>query len=92
MTDPRDTTQRHDPRNVDSGVRGPAERTAADEMEIAEQDTAEMDLADLETVEEDAAQDAAARGDDGDDANDLEADNAVEADSLETLDPDNAPA
>ena len=98
MTDPRDTTQRHDPRIVDSGVSSPAddERTAADQMEIAEEDTAEMDLADLDvdelkTAEEDAAQDAAAQGDD-DDANDLEADNAVEADSLETLDPDNAPA
>lgn len=76
MTDPRETTQRHDPQNVDSGVRDPAddERTAADEME---------------TAEEDAAQDAASQGDD---PNDLEADNAVEADSLETLDPDNPPA
>ncbi|HEY9323897.1 MAG TPA: hypothetical protein VIP50_03115 [Agromyces sp.] len=76
MTDPRETTQRHDPRNVDSGVRDLAddERTAADEME---------------TAEEDAAQDAASQGDD---PNDLEADNAVEADSLETLDPDNPPA
>ena len=76
MTDPRETTQRHDPRNVDSGVRDRAddERTAADDME---------------TAEEDAAQDAASQGDD---PNDLEADNAVEADSLETLDPDNPPA
>lgn len=76
MTDPRETTQRHDPRNIDSGVRDRAgdERTAADDME---------------TAEEDAAQDAASQGDD---PNDLEADNAVEADSLETLDPDNPPA
>ncbi|MDR5699691.1 hypothetical protein [Agromyces aerolatus] len=29
---------------------------------------------------------------DGDDANDLEADNAVEADTIETLDPENPPA
>lgn len=76
MTDPREATQRHDPRTTDSGVSGPSddERTAADDME---------------TAEEDAAQDAESQGDD---PNDLEADNAVEADSLETLDPDNPPA
>jgi len=44
---------------------------------------------DMETAEEDAAQDAATEGDD---PNDFDADNAVEADSIETLDPDNPPA
>lgn len=73
MTDPRDTTQRHDPRGVvDTGTHDldADERTAADEMESAEQDAASP----------------------GEDPNDLEADNAVEADSLETLDPENPPA
>ncbi|MBM7831569.1 hypothetical protein JOE59_002274 [Agromyces cerinus] len=41
------------------------------------------------TTEDDRERDAATSGDD---PNDLDADNAVEADSIETLDPENPPA
>lgn len=75
MTDPRETTQRHDRRAGTPDVGGPA----------AKQDDA---ASEFETAEERAAQ-----GDrPGEDANDLEADNPVEEDTLETVDPDNAPA
>ncbi|AWB94760.1 hypothetical protein DCE93_03055 [Agromyces badenianii] len=75
MTDPRDTTQRHDSGGiVDTGAHAEEPHNAADDME---------------TAEKDAAEEAASHDDD---PNDLEADNSVEADSIETLDPDNPPA
>jgi hypothetical protein len=83
MTDPRETTERHEHRGiVDSGAGGSdaAERTTAAERTAAD---------DTEAAEARSEREAASRGGEPDD---LEADNAVEADSLETLDPDNPPA
>ena len=76
MTDPREPMERLDPVPGTPRLGGPD----------AEQHNAADDF---ETAEKDAAE-----GDDqvGDDANDLDADNPVEEDTLETVDPDNAPA
>ncbi len=79
MTDPRETTQRHDPN----------EHTP----DLGESDTARgeqrNDADDIMYDEEHVAE----GGDDlGPDANELDADNAVEQDMIDTLDPENPPA
>lgn len=79
MTDPRETTQRHDPDEHTPDLGEPDEargeqRNAADAVMYDGQDVAE------------------GGGDLGPDANELDADNAVEQDTIETLDPDNPPA
>lgn len=77
MTDPRAPLERRDPHEGTPDVGGP--------------DAAQRNAA----SEMEAAEEAAARSDDENpaaDADDLEADNPVEEDTLETVDPDNAPA
>lgn len=79
MTDPRETTQRHDPNEHTPDLGEPdkargEQRNDADDIMYDEEDVAEG-------------------GDDlGPDANELDADNAVEQDTIDTLDPENPPA
>jgi hypothetical protein len=79
MSDPRAPFQRHDPRDGTPGLGGPD----------AEQENA---ASDLEAAQERAAEQGGADAGAGADADELEADNPVEEDTLETIDPDNAPA
>ncbi len=79
MTDPRDHAQRH----------GPTERTP-DTGRPEDTETGQRNAADdVMTSREDLA-----AGDDepGPDADRLDADNPVEEDTIETLDPENPPA
>jgi hypothetical protein len=80
MTDPRESTERHDPNRFTPDLGEPdrgdgTQRNEADRLEA------------------DAEKRPPAEGDDlGSDANELDADNPVEQDSIETLDPENPPA
>jgi hypothetical protein len=80
MTDPREFTERHDANRFTPDV-GEAERADGEQRNDAEE----------------LRRDADEVGPDGEveqgpDTNELDADNAVEQDSIETVDPDNAPA
>jgi hypothetical protein len=80
MTDPRESTQRHDPN-----------RFAPDMGEPDRSDGSQRN--DADGLEADAEKLPPAGGEDlGPDADELAADNPVEQDTIETLDPENPPA
>jgi hypothetical protein len=76
MSDPREPIERRDPREGTPDVGGPA----------GEQENA---ASDLQAAQEEAAQEEVTQENA---ANDLDADIAIEEDTLKTVDPDNRPA
>ncbi len=79
MTDPRETNQRHDPDEHTPDL-GEPDAARGEQRNAAD---------DIMYDEEDVAEGA---DDLGPDANELDADNAVEQDTIDTLDPGNPPA
>lgn len=87
MTDPRESVQRHDPNRFTPDLGEP------DRADGEQRNDAEGMAADAEKLPPADPGDLPPVGDEvGPDADELDADNAVEQDTIDTLDPENPPA